>query len=131
MIVDTSALIAIILEEPGADIFAERLAASQCRLSAVSYFEAGMVLKGPPPVGQSHRLDALLTEIGAEIEPFTHDHARRALAAFQRFGKEFHPARLNFGDCIAYALAVETGEPLLYKGQAFARTDVISALPGP
>ena len=72
-------------------------------------------------------LDNYLEEASIEIEPVTEDHARRARDAWRRFGKGNHPAGLNFGDCFAYALAEATREPLLYKGEDFARTDVETA----
>lgn len=129
MIIDSSALVAIIRREPEAHEFKDRLATSgRSRMSAATYLETGLVLKGAPPHGQLDLLDELVARSGIEIEPFTMEQARWALIAFQRFGKGNHPARLNFGDCISYALAAQTGEPLLFKGQDFARTDIPSAL---
>ncbi len=128
MIVDSSALIAILLDEPGADTLLLCLASSRARISAATYLETGMVLKGYPPTGRAHLLDRLLEENRVGVEPFTEQQAKIAVMAFQQFGKGIHPARLNFGDCIAYALSVQTGEPLLYKGDDFARTDIVSAV---
>ncbi len=130
MIVDSSALIAIILREPEAEIFAAILLASQRnRISAANYLEAAIVADAR--VQQDSRIgayDDLVASVRLEIEDVTVRRAGDARAAYRRFGKGYHPARLNFGDCFAYALAKESGEPLLFKGNDFAQTDVISAV---
>ena len=125
MIVDTSALVAILKHEPEEAMFLDRLLAEPgVKLSAASYFEFGMVVDGWRNEAASHAVDLLLDRIEAEVRPVTADTAREAREAYRRFGKRNHHAQLNFGDCFAYALARETGEPLLFKGDDFARTDV-------
>ncbi|UFN48818.1 type II toxin-antitoxin system VapC family toxin [Roseomonas sp. OT10] len=129
MILDTSALVAILRREAEGARFSTRLAeAARPALSAVTLFETAMVVesRGGPAAGQG--LDSLLAEVAVEVVPVTAETARRARDAWRTFGKGRHPAALNVGDCFAYALAQERGEPLLYKGEDFARTDVKPAL---
>ena len=128
MIVDTSALVAIINAEPEAFEFLSVLNTVDVRISAVTVFEFGMVVDRWKRPGASVAADRLLVQIEAEVVPVTGEIAQRARQAYARFGKGNHPARLNFGDCFAYALAKETGEPLLFKGDDFARTDIASAV---
>jgi ribonuclease VapC len=126
VIVDTSALIAILRDEPEAPAFAEAIAAAAaCRTSAASFLEAAAVIdSGRDPVA-SRRFDELLAAAQVKIEPVTETQARIAREAYRDFGKgSGHPAQLNFGDCFAYALAKETGEPLLFKGDDFHHTDI-------
>ncbi len=130
MIVDSSALIAIVRDEPEAEEFAHALAINTSRVSAATFVEACIVAdrSADPVVG--HRLDELLATSETEIVPLTAQQARIARRANRDFGKgSGHPARLNFGDCFAYALAIDSGEPLLYKGDDFGHTGVASALP--
>ena len=101
-----------------------------CFLSAVSYFEASMVLIGRATPEAGIELDSFLERVGIEFVPFDQEQAKRARDAFARFGRGRHPARLNFGDCVSYALAQARGLPLLYKGEDFAKTDVVSAVRG-
>lgn len=126
MIVDTSALIAILRDEPEAPACARAIeAASRRRISAANFVEAAIVIDGSRDPVASRRFDDLLREAQAEIEPVTEAQARIAREAYRDFGRgSGHPARLNFGDCFAYALARTTGEPLLFKGDDFAHTDV-------
>ncbi|MGC2247831.1 MAG: type II toxin-antitoxin system VapC family toxin [Terriglobales bacterium] len=126
MIIDTSAVIAILNNEPEAVTLAEAIEqAQERRISAVSYVEAAAVIdKERDPVA-SRRFDELLREADVVIEAVSENQARIARAAYRDFGKgSGHPARLNFGDCFAYALAKAKGEPLLFKGNDFGRTDV-------
>ncbi len=129
MVLDSSAVLAILFREPERDAFATALAAAGQRLmSAVNAFEAAIVVsvrKGPAGVRE---LDLLFHHAGVDVVSFTQDHLRLAREAWQRYGKGKHPAGLNLGDCCAYALSRHSGEPLLFKGNDFARTDVVPAL---
>lgn len=127
MIVDTSALVEVLNAEPESQTFLQGLMTSSVKISAVTAFEFGMVVDRWKRPGASTAADRLLLQIEAEIVAVDADTAQEARRAYVRFGKSFHPAALNFGDCFAYALVKETGEPLLYKGNDFAQTDVISA----
>ncbi|HSO29431.1 MAG TPA: type II toxin-antitoxin system VapC family toxin [Candidatus Sulfomarinibacteraceae bacterium] len=126
MIVDTSALVAIIRGEPDRRAYQALIAqAPAARISAGTYVELGIVVDGPRDPVQSSSLDALLASARIRIEPFTASQAQIARTAYERFGRgSGHPARLNMGDCFAYALARELGEPLLFKGRDFALTDI-------
>jgi ribonuclease VapC len=126
--IDTSAIVAVLREEAEAETFAEIIVeAERCFLSAVGFFETSMVMIGRGQPELAEGLDALVERGGIEIVSFDRELARESRAAFIRFGKGRHPAGLNFGDCVSYALAQARGLPLLYKGQDFAKTDVISA----
>lgn len=131
MIVDTSALIAILRAEPDAADFAEAIeAATSRRMSAANYLEAAVVMDSARDPIVSRRFDELCTAADIRIEPVTEAQARTAREAYRDFGRgSGHPAGLNFGDCFAYALAKDTREPLLYKGKDFIHTDLASALP--
>lgn len=130
MIVDTSALIAILRGEPEAPALAYTMqAADTRRLSAATYVEAGVVIDGARNPASSRWFDAFLQEGAFVIEPVTAEQAKIAREAYRDFGRgSGHPARLNFGDCFAYALAKALNEPLLFKGEDFAQTDVKRAL---
>jgi ribonuclease VapC len=129
MILDTSALIAILRFEPEAPEFARIIErAAQPLISAVSYVEAGAVIDGSKDPIASRRFDELIEEGQIAIEAVTEAQARIARQAYRDFGKTSgHPAKLNFGDCFSYALAKSKAEPLLFKGRNFSRTDVKSA----
>jgi ribonuclease VapC len=133
MILDTSALIAILRFEAEAPEFSRIIesaagSAKQPRISAVSYVEAAAVIDGSKDPIASRRFDELIEEAQIAIEPVTEAQARIARQAYRDFGKTSgHPAKLNFGDCFSYALAKSKAEPLLFKGQDFSRTDVKSA----
>lgn len=126
MIVDTSAIVAILLREPEARGLERCLAAARSRLmSAATYAELCAVVDGKRDPVLSAALDQVLEAVGIEIVPLSARQARLAREAYQRFGRgSGHPARLNLGDCFAYALARDTGEPLLFKGRDFAQTDI-------
>ena len=130
MIVDASALVAIYQDEPDAARFAKAiLGASTRRISAVSFVEAAAVIDRSRDPVASRRFDELIAEAELVIEPVTEAQARIAREAYRDFGTgSGHPARLNLGDCFAYALAKSTGEPLLFKGSDFTQTDIASAL---
>ena len=126
MIIDTSALIAILRDEPEAPSYARAIAdAADRRLSAVNFVESSAVIDSSRNPIASRRFDDLIREAGITVEPVTREQAQIAREAYRDFGKgSGHPAGLNFGDCFAYALAKALGEPLLYKGNDFAHTDV-------
>jgi ribonuclease VapC len=126
MIVDTSALIAILRDEAEARVCAKAIAScSTCRVSAANFVEAALVIDGSRDPIASRRFDDLIKVAQIIIEPVTETQARIAWEAYRDFGKgSGHAAKLNFGDCFAYALAKVTGEPLLFKGDDFAQTDI-------
>jgi ribonuclease VapC len=131
MVVDTSALLAVILDEPEAGQFRDLIAdASEPKVSAVSVLEASLVLEGRVGAEASRELDLLLRDTGFQVVAFDEQQLRLARRGWRRFGKGNHPAGLNLGDCASYALSKMTGEPLLFKGGDFAQTDVVSALVG-
>lgn len=130
MIIDTSALIAILRDEADAMAYARAIeAAPSRRMSAVSFVEAAVVIDGSRDPVASRRFDELVATARLVVEPVTREQAQIAREAYRDFGKgSGHPARLNFGDCFAYALAKIANEPLLYKGEDFAQTDLMPAL---
>jgi ribonuclease VapC len=128
IVVDTSAVIAMLLAEAEAAQYANMLTdASDVRMSAVTDYETRVVLR-PRGSAMIFRYDALLAEIGISIVPFDREQSRLAFDGYRRWGKGVHPAALNLGDCAAYALARSLDAPLLFKGKDFARTDVRRAL---
>jgi len=130
VIVDSSALIAILRTEPEATQFIQAIAKSSVRrMSAVSFVEAAAVMDGGRDPVASRKFDEFLRSAKITIEAVTEAQARIARDAYRDFGKgSAHPAGLNLGDCFAYALAKDAGEPLLFKGNDFAKTDLTSAL---
>ncbi len=133
MIVDTSALIAILRDDPEAPLMAQAIEeATERHVSAANWLEAAVVIDGSRDPVASRQFDKLLSVARVTIVPVTEQQARIARAAYRDFGKgSGHPAGLNFGDCFAYALAKDRGEPLLFKGADFIHTDVIPARPLP
>jgi ribonuclease VapC len=129
VIIDTSALIAILRDEPEAQVFADVIARARVRrISAASYVEAAAVIDSSRDPVASRRFDDLLQAAAVVIEPVTGEQARIAREAYRDFGRGAgHPANLNFGDCFAYALAKDYKEPLLFKGSDFAHTDIAPA----
>lgn len=129
MIVDTSALLAILRDEPEALLCAQAIeAAVTCRISAANLLEAAIVVDGSRDPIASRRLDDLLNVANIATAPVTEEQVRIGREAYRDFGKgSGHPAQLNFGDCFAYALAKVTGEPLLFKGNDFTHTDTTAA----
>jgi ribonuclease VapC len=125
MVLDTSALAAILFSEPDAGFFEGVLSdASPLRISAATLVEISMVVESKLGDAGSRELDLLLYKTGVEVAPVSAEQAEIARGAFRRFGKGRHPAGLNFGDCFSYALAKSTGEPLLCKGADFPKTDI-------
>lgn len=130
MIIDTSAIIAILRAEPDAPAFAEAIATAEtCTMSAANFLEAAVVIDGSRDPIASRRFDEFMRTAEIAIAPVTENQVRIAREAYRDFGKgSGHSAGLNFGDCFAYALAKEAQEPLLFKGKDFAHTDVRPAL---
>ncbi len=125
MIVDSSAIIAILGSEAEGDTMERAIAAAPSRsLSAANYIETGIVIDGRSNATLSRGFDEFLQLMGIRIEPVSTKQARIAREAYRDYGKGRHRAGLNFGDCFAYALAKEMGEPLLFKGDDFRQTDV-------
>lgn len=132
MIVDTSALLAILQDEPERHALADAIERAETRrISAANFVEASVVLDARHGAEGIRMLDRLLEIAAIEVVPVDVQQARLARDGWHRFGKGRHPAGLNFGDCFAYALAMSLREPLLYKGEDFARTDVAPALAAP
>jgi ribonuclease VapC len=131
MIIDTSAALAALLREPERDHFESLIAsAQQVYMSAAAYLEAGIVVDGRRDPILSRTLDEWLASANVHIEPVTVEQAQIARDAYRDFGRgSGHPARLNFGDCLSYALAKDLDQPLLYKGDDFLHTDVRPAAP--
>ena len=130
MVIDSSALLAILLDEPEAADFLRAIHGSpERRISAANFLETGIVLRRGK-VGRPQRLiEELIVALRISIVPVTEQQARAALKAFNIYGKgQRHPAGLNFGDCFAYALAKVCAEPLLFKGNDFTQTDIESAV---
>ena len=130
MIIDTSALVAILRDEPEAKDCALAIERNPTRrVSAANFVETALVIDGSRDPIASRRFDDLVKEARIVIEPVSEAQARIAREAYRDFGKgSGHPAGLNFGDCFAYALGKTTGEPILFKGDDFRRTDLRSAL---
>ena len=131
MIVDSSALVAIIRQEDdAADLHRALNDARRVRLSAANYVETSVVIDASRDPAASREVDRYLAQMDVEVVAFTAEQARIAREAYRDFGRgSGHPAKLNFGDCMAYALAKDMDEPLLYKGDDFVHTDVIAAVP--
>jgi ribonuclease VapC len=131
VIIDTSAIVAILKDEPEGNVFTDLLlASSPASISAACYVEAAVVIDGMGDPVTSGRLDQLLAVLGVTIVDLNVDQARFARAAYRDFGRgSGHPARLNLGDCFSYALAKATGEPLLFTGDDFGHTDLTPAVP--
>jgi ribonuclease VapC len=128
MVIDTSAIVAIALNEPDAASLEQRIADDPVRvISAATILEAAMVIEARLGEAGGSELDLWLHKVGVEIVAVEAEHADQARRAWRRYGKGRHPAALNYGDCFSYALAALTGEPLLYKGNDFSQTDIRAA----
>jgi ribonuclease VapC len=128
MVVDTSALLAILEGESTAQRLVDALSAADAiRVSAGTALEAGIVVEARRGEAGGRELDLLLHRLRADVVSVTAEHVEIARDAYRRYGKGHHPAALNFGDCFAYALASALGEPLRFVGNDFARTDVEAA----
>lgn len=129
MVIDTSAVVAILLEEPERDAFVERIAeAEDPMISAATLAEASIVMQSRTGDGGVTDVDELLASAGVRCVAVDDMQAYLALEAFYRYGKGRSPAGLNFGDCFSYALAKVQGRPLLFKGEDFAQTNVEPAV---
>jgi ribonuclease VapC len=130
IVIDTSALTAVVFGEQDATLYAGAMpsSAGDCLISAAALLEASVVAEAKQGPAATQDLGMLVQQIGAEIVPVDHATSSVAFAAWQRFGKGRHPAALNFGDCLSYALAKTSGAPLLFKGDDFTQADVTSAL---
>ena len=128
MIVDSSAVLAVLYREPDAERYETAIAAApHCRMSVANVLEVSIVAEARGGSAAGHEIDAFLESAETELVPVTGEHLESARHAWRRFGKGNHPAALNFGDCFAYALASVTGEPLLFKGEDFSQTDIKAA----
>jgi ribonuclease VapC len=128
MTLDSSALVAILFAEPGHLGLVDRiLEADHVRVGAPTLVEASLVTSGRRRTPSAGEVERLIAELGVTVVPFGEAEWRLAADAFARFGRGRHPAALNFGDCLAYATARSLGDPLLFVGDDFARTDVVSA----
>ena len=129
MVIDTSAVLAILLDEGDAKRYAEAIEKAGARhMSAANYLEAALIVDTRGDSVASREFDRFFRRADFVIEPVTFEHARTARQAYRDFGKGQHPAALNLGDCLAYALAKSLDQPLLFKGSDFARTDIESAI---
>ena len=125
MIIDSSAVVAILNREPDAKYYEVAIAsAPTCRMSIANALEASIIVEGRGGTAAGHELDAFLDTARITLTPVTAEHFEAARTAWRRFGKGNHRAGWNFGDCFAYALAKTTGEPLLFKGGDFVHTDI-------
>lgn len=125
MIVDSSVIVAIVNQEPDYTDLVEKLAhASSNAIATPTLLEAGIVIEARLGIDGEAVLDRFLSDFEVARIPFGEHHWREALAAYRRFGRSRHPAALNYGDCIAYATARLSGEPLLFVGEDFSKTDI-------
>lgn len=125
MVIDTSALMAVFLNEPERERFLDLIISAERKLlSAATLVEAGIVLEARLSATAAHELDLFLHEAGVEIASFDSTQADRARIAYRKFGKGRHPAALNLGDCFTHALAVVSGEPILVKGPEFSAAGI-------
>ena len=125
MVIDTSALLAILLGEPEANAIALAIAREPRRmLSTLSFLEAAIVIEARKGESGGREFDLLLHHIQVELVSMSSEQAEAARNAWRDYGKGHHPAALNIGDCCAYALAKVSGEPLLFKGSDFSKTDI-------
>ena len=127
IVVDTSALVAVLFGEPGSDEVERHLLEAQCVMSAPTWVELGIVIEAKTGAAGTQLLEELLSRIRLEIIPADAQLAQDAIVAWRRFGKGRHPAGLNYGDTFSYALARQLGQPLLFVGDDFIHTDIEAA----
>ena len=123
-VVDTSAVVVLLLGEAGSDAIQQRLLDDDCVMSAATRVELGIVIEVKAGPDGAQLLEELLRRVGMTVVSVDEDLAADALACWRRFGKGRHPAGLNFGDTFSYALAKRLGQPLLFVGNDFAQTDI-------
>jgi ribonuclease VapC len=130
VIVDSSVLVCLLREEPDSQMFIQALARAPdgILMSTANHLETAIVIDANGSDALSARFDAIVAYWQIALIPVSTEQGRIARDAYRRFGKGRHPAGLNFGDCFAYALAKETGRPLLFKGDDFSRTDIAPAV---
>jgi ribonuclease VapC len=129
LIIDSSAILAIVLLEPDEPkMLSAVMAATAIRMSAANWLETSIIVDSRQNRKVAAKFDAIITDLNIEIAAVSKEQAVIARDAYRRFGRGRHPAKLNYGDCFAYALALTTGEPLLFKGNDFSQTDVEPAL---
>ncbi len=129
MILDTSAVLAILRHESGYEELADAVGRAEvCRLSAATFVEASIVATGQLGDAGGHLLDEFIRQVGIRIEPVNEEQAFVARRVWAEYGRGRHPARLNFGDCFSYALAKSFDEPLLFKCSDFSQTDIEPAV---
>jgi ribonuclease VapC len=132
MVIDTSALLAVLQDEPERRAFNEAIETAEARrISAANFVETSIVIETRYGADGVRELDEFFESAAVDIAAVDAEQAREARRAFRHYGRGRHAAGLNFGDCFAYALATVLGEPLLFKGTDFSRTDVVSAIVGP
>lgn len=129
MILDSSAVLAILLGEKGYEVFRDAIKKTSCSVSAATFVEVSIVVESRTGDAGMRNLEAFFRSARIAIQPVTEEQAHAAVQAYSTFGKGRHPAGLNFGDCFSYALAKSTGEPLLFKGEDFRQTDIEPAIP--
>jgi ribonuclease VapC len=128
MVLDTSAIVAIVLKEPGFERLIEKIALARAiAVGTPTLLECAMVLTSRLRQDARVVVNGLIRKMNAQVIPFTEEHFETAVEAFLKFGRGRHPAALNFGDCMSYALATVAGVPLLFTGSDFARTDIAAA----
>lgn len=130
MVIDTSAVVAMLNDEPDAERYEAAIEKDPLRLmSTATYLETSIVIEARFGEPGARELDLWLHRAGVDLVAVHPEHAHRARLAYREFGKGRHPAALNFGDCFSYALSKVSGEPLLFKGDNFPRTDISTVLP--
>lgn len=126
IVVDTSAIVAVLFGEPGGDVIERRLLEDRCVMSAATRVELGIVIEAKTASAGTQLLEELLRRVEMDVAPVDADLAEEAILSWRRFGKGHHQAGLNFGDTFSYALARRLGQPLLFVGDDFSHTDVIT-----
>ena len=127
MILDSSAIVTVLIEEPGHEIFFEKMENNRCGVGAPTLVEVAIVLTNHFRNDEQPMVDKFLDVFEVEVIPFGTLHLSVAIQGFNDYGKGRHPAKLNFGDCLTYAVAKVAGEPLLFKGNDFSQTDLLAA----